>query len=543
MAWKLDGEGPEMSSHQIFQGTRILIVLLGVFFRFHAEAHVGSPKVFFDGYAGPYRTHIVVRPAEVIPGLAEISVRVESGEVTQVTALPMKWNTGRKGAPPPDIAKRVRGESNLYTAQLWFMESGAHGIEIGIQGEAGAGAVIVPVNADATRVLTMPQGLGYVLVGLGVLLLALLVSIIGAAARESVVDPGMAVPLRRIWWGRGVMTAAFAILAFLLWGGKHWWEAEAADYRNNLLSRPLETQAKVQVAGANRVLRIEVPEFDRGAPPLVPDHGKLMHLFMVREPGLDAFAHLHPVKVDKKTYSALLPDLPAGRYRFYADVTFETGWSETLTNSVEMPKVSLETAASITTNTIKLNRMDEDDAWNFGSENAAAPGKEFLSSVGCLVRFINPKSIRANRNVDLKFAAQDEGGRALNLEPYLGMTGHLVVMRHDGAVFTHLHPGGSASMAAMQLSALRAEGKLPLRVALGKEDPICKLPEPGKKELAWLNGAGEREGEVAFPYAFPKEGEYRLWLQVRVKGRVQTAVFDLDVQGAENRSTEAVAAR
>jgi hypothetical protein len=268
-----------------------------------------------------------------------------------------------------------------------------------------------------------------------------------------------------------------------------------------------------------------------------------MHLFMVREPGLNAFAHLHPVKVDKKTYSALLPNLPVGTYRFYADVTYETGWSETLTNIVEVPKVALETAASVSTNAIKLSRMDEDDAWNVGPDNSSAPDGEFLSSSDCIVRFVGPKSIQANRNVDLKFAVQDEAGTALKLEPYLGMTGHLVVLRHDGAVFTHLHPGGSASMAAMQLSALRAEGKLPLRVALGKEDPICKLPEPGKQELSWVNGAGEGEGKVAFPYAFPKEGEYRLWLQVRVKEQTQTAVFDLQVQGTGNRSAEVLAVR
>jgi len=62
--------------------------------------------------------------------------------------------------------------------------------------------------------------------------------------------------------------------------------------------------------------------------------------------------------------------------------------------------------------------------------------------------------------------------------------------------------------------------------------------------LAWINGPGEAEGIVAFPYAFPRAGQYRLWLQVRMKGQIQTAVFDVTVNdGDKRREADLVADR
>src|SRR3954453_10455435 len=197
-----------------------VLLLVTLWQPFPAGAHVGSPTVFFDGQAGPYPVHVVIKPAEVIPGLAEISVRTGIGGVDRVTALPMKWNAGRKGAPPPDVAQPVRGETNLFHAQLWFMETGSQSVELEVPGAAGSGRVTIPVDAVATRVLPMPSSLGTVLAICGLLLVSLLISIAGAAVRESVVQPGGLPTRRRRWAAVAAMAGGTGLLALLLRGGR-----------------------------------------------------------------------------------------------------------------------------------------------------------------------------------------------------------------------------------------------------------------------------------------------------------------------------------
>ena len=46
-----------------------------------ALAHVGSPDVFYEGDAGPYRLLVAIRPPVVIPGVAEVEVRSTSNDV------------------------------------------------------------------------------------------------------------------------------------------------------------------------------------------------------------------------------------------------------------------------------------------------------------------------------------------------------------------------------------------------------------------------------------------------------------------------------
>jgi hypothetical protein len=458
----------------------------------------------------------------VIPGLAQISVRVDANGVERVTALPIKWNAGRQGAPPPDVAQPVRGETNLYTAQLWFMEPGAQSVELEITGASRVGRVVIPVDAVARRVLMMPKALGAILVPLSAALVFLLLSIVGAAVRESVLEPGLEPTNRRRWYAHGAMTLGAVVLATLLWGGKHWWDAEAADYRNNRLYHPINAAAEVRTSNSQNLLRLEIkdPAYS-GFAPLVPDHGKLMHMFLVREPTLDAFAHLHPTKLDRKTFETSLPNLPAGTYRVYADVTYETGASDTLTTTVTIPEGTGNSSRSVVSS-------HADDSWRVAAELGACQARDCRLSAGWVMTSLIPERILANQPVTLHFTVHDADSRAAALEPYLGMRGHLALRRNDGSVFTHLHPGGSASMAAMQLAVYRIEGKLPLKAAYGADEPLCQLPAATEQDQRWIGGNQSAEG-VSFPYAFPKPGLYRLWVQVKVDGKVLTGVYDVNV--------------
>ena len=93
---------------------------------------------------------------------------------------------------------------------------------------------------------------------------------------------------------------------------------------------------------------------------ILPDHGKLMHAFLVRMPGLDAFAHLHPDRRDTLNYRVIL----ALRCRVvntcsYADVVYRSGFAETLTDTVDVP--SLENSGAVGSQL--PNHTDPDDSW------------------------------------------------------------------------------------------------------------------------------------------------------------------------------------
>jgi len=374
------------------------------------------------------------------------------------------------------------------------MNSGAYSILVNAEGPAGAGTTVVPVNSIATARREMPRWFGTMLGVWAAILLIAMVCLVGAAARESVLRPGDAPDRRRIWKGRAAMTIAILVIVAAVSGGKRWWDSVDSDYRDNRLYRADRLNATVETNNSQLVLHLRRAVERGNGRPLVPEHGKLMHAFLVREPALDAFAHLHPTRVDNSNFETTLPPLPAGKYKVFADITHESGLTQTLVSECDLPS---PTSPSLT-------NSDPDDSWCASSEVRASSKQVYQLTNGFTMRCVGTADSR------LQFTVSDKDEKPAALEPYMDMQAHAVVHSLDGSVFTHLHPFGTVSMTSQQLFAKRE------RERFGKPfEILCGLPP--------------RADVISFPYEFPKPGPYRVWVQVKIQGQIMTGVFDLTI--------------
>ncbi len=486
--------------------------------------HVGSKNVFFAGDAGPYPVSVVVRPPDVVPGLAEISIRVPggTGEVERVTVRPVRWDAAPEGgAPPPDRALPVPGDPELHSAELWLMTVGAYRIEVTVEGSRGTGTASVPVTSVMLAVRDLPPGLGAVLLVLASLLLAGAVSIAGAAVRESRLGPEEAI--RRTHRRRGwiAMAGAAVLLTAAAWFGNAWWDAVDRGVRGGIFKR-LAVDAEVTHEADGSVLAIQITDPSwRGWnwSPLVPDHGKLMHLFAVGAPGMEAFAHLHPAPTDAATFRARWPDLPPGEYRIYGDIVHESGFAQTVVDTVWVDPAAPGDAGSGST-----PEPDADDSWWRGTPApAAGPGASTTLADGSLLEWVGEPELRVDEETLLSFAVRDPAGDPAVLQPYMGMISHAALTRDDGSVFVHLHPAGTISMGSLAVLAPRTPPATDGGAGDAAEsgDAVRGLPSDPHGRADHVAGAAE----VEFPYAFPRPGEYTIWVQVKRDGNVLTGAF------------------
>ena len=470
------------------------------------SAHVGSPDVYFNGQAGPYKLLITVRPPAMIPGIAQVEVRAGAPGVRSIQAVPLYIvGEGSKYPPTPDAFEQSKDDPQLFTGQLWIMGSGSWQVRLEANGAQGPGSISVPVPAFATRTLRMQKTLGAFLFAVMLVLVAAFVSIFGAGGREAFLDPGQ--KPGRAQSVRGVVVMAFSalLLIAILFRGNFWWDTVAASQAKNMIYKAPPLAASLQAPG-KLVLRIDESKWHSRRDQtvmtaLIPDHGHIMHLFLVRMPQMDAFEHLHPRQIELGNFVQQAPALPEGHYKIFADVVHSTGFPETYVGNLDLPRIT--SAAS----------GDADDS---GRQSAQPAGES--SDLGDNDRMIweKPSELRANQLLSLRFRVVDKNGvPATDLEPYMGMAGHAVIISTDGNVFAHVHPSGSVPMVSVELA---QTGHLP------PTDAAAMAVMPGMTPSAHM------APEVSFPWGFPRVGTYRVFVQVKRAGHVDTGVFEADVR-------------
>jgi hypothetical protein len=302
-----------------------------------------------------------------------------------------------------------------------------------------------------------------------------------------------------------------------------------------------------------------------------------MHLFVLRIPAMDAFAHLHPAREDSATFLTFLPPLPKGRYLAFADIVYLSGFTETLKDTFEIAENLSDT----------LHRLDPDDAYAFalpndivnnpfrGNDHMIVCGKPgsgvrmqdgstmvmegtgassqgtgmAMQGAGMTKGGTADQTFETGQLYSLRFSVLDADQKPARLEPYLGMMAHAAIIRDDGSTYIHLHPVGTYSVAAQagllnRMALAENEYHYPDRSAFrdsidGLVSRLKKMPENDRNAVlmkqmnmpAMDTSGGMKMGNmISFPYIFPQPGMYRIWIQVKRNGRVLTAAFDRSVK-------------
>ena len=522
--------------------------ILLIFISFHTSAHVGSPGVVFEGQAGRYNLQVYVQPPDVIPGTAQVTVYTDGNDIERIRIKPVYFWFGDEGSPVSDEIFAVVGQTGKFDGMVWFMSPLAGSVEVEVTGKRGIAKMIVPVAAVSTAKRSMPASLGWILAALGIFLVGVLTTIFGASVSDSLQPSGEKATTKII---RKRVTGSLVGASFcglLLFIGNNWWGGLTKEYLNDMY-KPYRASSKVANEKGQDILKLTIDSnsvYNRKLSYVIPDHGKLMHLFLVRQGTMNAFAHLHPVRKDTLNFEALLPNLPAGKYLVYADIMrYVGGFQYTLTDTVEIKNAVKNTKIQDPDDTYAITNALNEKKSNSLDETitvCGTPGvKTKLQDGSSIVWEADPKkSMMAGQVYDLKFSVVAPDGKEAVLSPYLGMMGHVAVVKTDGSVYIHLHPTGTVSSTSVDVMQKRIEEtSVEPFIATPKvfKDSIDQvltkiqtMPEAQRDQFLMPNmnhnGKEHHGGNVKFPYVFPTAGNYRIWLQIKRNGKILTGVFD-----------------
>lgn len=454
-----------------------LLVLIGVLvFPAIASAHGGvadGHTQTFTQVLGPYELAITLGTPTTGAGPLLIDILPQRDPVPRTITLRAALRGQSFEGKPVATVEPLVGPQGVYYTQLEVDQPGAWELDVSTEGADGVGHARIPFTISTAP---LPPFLIPLSLSLGSVALTMVIGIIGGAVAR-----GRNQELPR-WFDQITGAALLAgIAATAIFGGQQWNDqqqralASSPDapilYGSPHANLSISTFPALPQANQPMTLTLDLSDGGTGLPvdDLVSHHEALLHLVLLDQTG--AFmTHIHPPRIAPGSYAiSFTPDRP-GRYTAYAEIAREASGTQVLARDFVVDGLPVTVP---------------DSAPGFGVRQ--------LDDVEINVTSTNPEP-RAKQQVVFTFSFRKEGQPFTDLQPWLGMGGHMFTRSSDQMIFAHIHAVGPMAPSGPTVT-------------------------------------GVRYGpEVRFVYTFPQPGRYQVWAQFRRENQILTVPLTLEVQ-------------
>ena len=462
----------------------LLVSCLALLMPAPALAHGGHGPTSIQTFTqavGPYELAVTAEIPPYVPAPLYLTVTPQD-DMADTTMLFRAAPRGQSfDAAPVAQVQGMGGPQGAYFTDLQVDRPGDWDVEVRVRGPKGSGVARLPLT-----VIVEPLSIGSISLfsALGGLVLFMITSIIVSITYQR---KGRTTPdwINRVI-GQGMFTclilaAVFGIQQFSAQFQSANAQAAAAQLSSNVTpagsGRPhaniaLHTIPTVPVASQPMTLTLDLSDGSTGLPieDIIPHHEALVHLVVIDATG-GFFSHIHPPRVALGRYAiSVTPDRP-GRYTAYAEIQRQDSGTQVIARDFEIGGTA---------------------------SNAPPPSEAGLGSREIAGMYVNVASsiatFKAGKQATFTFTFSERNAPVQDLQPWLGMGGHMIARSADGATFAHVHAQGI----------MAPSGILESGIVYGPD--------------------------IRFVYTFPQPGRYQLWGQFKRAGQIVTVPLVVEVE-------------
>ena len=474
-----------------------------------ATAHIGLRYMVYEHRGENISLRVYLKLPESAPGIVDISFKSFTDNIDKISVNSELKSSSKVGENSShNIAIPVNGEENTFSSKLPLFKYGTYSINVNIQQKGRIEQVIIPVNFFARETFKLDSNSLPVL-----FIIAFFLSILGIFFIKNAYlynqKKEFDKALKNKNNSRFTQFAEIFIIIFMIsYVSTTWWDERKINYdQNNYFN--LKNNVNIANNGKYDILKINIVDkkwINEKMPNLIPDHGKIMHMYMISD-DFKHLAHLHPTRAeDRNSFFVRMPPFGEGAYSLYMDITHETGFSHTMTNKINYNKNNISIDTSITTSLI-----DPDDSWT-----------QDLDAIK--ITWVDIQSFyEAEKDIPMRFTIK-KNGKPSPIQNYMGMGAHAALIKNDGSIFAHLHPTGTINMASKHIY----ERGIKKEQMIDNRSIELDLINPQHDHFSNQNYS--HNGEVGFPpLRLIEAGDYTVWVQIKTENKIITQKFNFTI--------------